>query len=261
MKILAITQARVGSTRLPGKVLKTIGGKTLLQIQLERILESGRISKLKVATTKEAGSEKIVAIANEIGIESFRGPTDDVLARFYQCALPEDPDYVVRLTADCPLIDPHEIDNVIDACIKGDYDYASNSLEPTFPDGMDVEVFKFSALKKAYEEATLKSDREHVTPYIWRNSSVKGGNLFRALSLRNDKDFSKYRLTVDTQEDFDLMENVILHVGLDKGWLDYVNYLNKNPEVLKINARYDRNEGYQRSLREDKEYEQRPGSL
>ncbi len=251
MKILAITQARVGSTRLPEKVLKTIGGKTLLRIHLERILKSEHISKLKVATTKEAGSEVIVTIAAALGIESFRGPADDVLARFYLCALSENPDYIVRLTADCPLIDPQEMDNVIDACVSGDYDYASNTLEPTFPDGMDVEVFKFSALKKAYEEATLKSDREHVAPYIWRNSSAKGGNLFRSTSVKSDKDFSKYRLTVDTQEDFDLIENVILHVGLDKGWLDYVSYLNENPNVMKINAHYERNEGYQKSLRED----------
>ena len=201
-KVLAITQARVGSTRLPGKVLKTINGETLLQIHLERILKSKRISKLKVATTNEAGSEAIVAIANKVGVESFRGPIDDVLARFYLCALPENPDYIVRLTADCPLIDPHEIDNIIYEGIKGDYDYASNTLEPTFPDGMDAEVFKFSALKKAYEEATLKSDREHVTPYIWRNSSVKGGALFKSISVKNDEDFSKYRLTVDTQGGF-----------------------------------------------------------
>ncbi|MGD1003084.1 MAG: glycosyltransferase family protein [Minisyncoccia bacterium] len=255
MKIVAITQARVGSTRLPEKVLKTIGGKTLLQIHLERTLRSKRISKLKVATTKETGSEAIVAIADTLGVGSFQGPTDDVLARFYLCALPENPDYVVRLTADCPLIDPHEIDKVIDACVTGDYDYASNTLEPTFPDGVDVEVFKFSALKKAYQEATLKSDREHVTPYIRRNSSAKGRNLFRSASVKNDKDFSKYRLTVDTQEDFDLIENIILHVGLDKRWLDYVNYLDENPEIMKINARYERNEGYQKSLREDQENE------
>jgi spore coat polysaccharide biosynthesis protein SpsF (cytidylyltransferase family) len=254
MKILAITQARVGSTRLPEKVLKTIGGKTLLQMHLERILRSGCISKLKVATTEEAGSEAIVTIANTVGVESFRGPTDDVLARFYLCALPESPDYIVRLTADCPLIDPREIDKIIHEGTKGNYDYASNTLEPTFPDGMDAEVFKFSALKNAYEEATLKSDREHVTPYIWRNSSVKGGNLFKSLSLKNDIDFSKIRLTVDTQEDFDLVENVILHMGLDKGWMDYVNYLNENPEIMKINARYERNEGYQKSLKEDQSH-------
>lgn len=251
IKILCITQARLGATRLPGKVLKTIGGKTLLEIHLERALQSRKVTKLKVATTMEEGADKIVDIAKKLGIESYRGSTNNVLERFYFASLPENPDYVVRLTADCPLIDASEIDRVIDKCISGKYDYVSNTLEPTFPDGIDVEIFTFFALKKAYQEATLKSDREHVTPYIWRNSSIKGGKLFSSFNVKYQEDFSKYRLTVDTQEDFDLIENIILHLGVDKKWLDYINYLNKNPELMKINARFKRNEGYQKSLEED----------
>ena len=251
MKILAITQARTGSTRLPEKVLKTIDGKTLLEIHLKRILQSKNITKLKVATTKKFEDNKIVAVADRLKIESFKGSVNDVLERFYLTALPEKPDYVVRLTSDCPLIDPLEIDKVIKECIEGEYDYASNTFEPTFPDGMDVEIFKFSALKKAYQEAVLKSDREHVTPYIWRNSSVKGGEMFYSFSVKYHNDFSKYRLTVDTQDDFDLIENIILHQGSNKNWQDYVNYLNENPELLKFNAKYERNEGYQKSLKED----------
>lgn len=251
MKILAITQARVGSTRLPGKVLKTIGDKSLLEIQLNRILQSKLVSKLKVATTVEPEASKIIEIASHCGVESFAGSIDDVLERFYLTAQPEAPDYVVRLTADCPLIDPVEIDRVIEACINSGVDYASNTLEPTLPDGLDVEVFKFSALEKAYREATLKSDREHVTPYIWRNSSVKGGELFKSLSVKNDQDFSQLRLTVDTPEDFNLIEQLINSLGIDKPWSVYVDYLNKNSELLKINAHYERNEGYQKSLKED----------
>jgi len=251
MKILAITQARIGSTRLPEKVLKTIGSKTLLEIQLARILQSKLITKLKVATTVEPEASKIVEIASRLGVGSFIGSIDDVLERFYLTAQPEAPDYVVRLTADCPLIDPLEIDRVIKACVEGKADYASNILEPTLPDGIDVEVFKFSALEKAYQEATLKSDREHVTPYIWRNSSVKGGSIFQSISVKNDEDFSKFRLTVDTQEDFNLIRELTGSLGLDKTWREYIDYLNKNSELLKINARYERNEGYQKSLKED----------
>lgn len=252
MKILAITQARVGSTRLSKKVLKKIGGKTLLEIHLLRILKSKKISKLKVATTIEKDASEIVEIANKLKVKSFRGPVDDVLKRFYLAALPEKPDYIVRLTSDCPLIDPKEIDRVISKCVEGKYDYVSNALEPTFPDGMDVEVFKFSALKKAYQESTLKSDREHVTPYIWRNSSVKGGKMFKSFSVKHYKDFSKYRLTVDEQEDFDLIKKLISYLGIGRKWIEYVNFLDKNPELIIMNAQYERNEGYQKSLREDK---------
>lgn len=251
MKILAITQARIGSTRLPGKVLKTIQGKTLLEIHLERILQSKNITQLKVATTTESGSDEIVVIADKLGVKSFQGSIDDVLSRFYLTALPENPDYVVRLTSDCPLIDPVEIDRVVNKCIEGRYDYVSNTLEPTFPDGIDVEVFTFVALTKAYQEAILRSDREHVTPYIWRNSSVKGGKIFSSYSVKYHEDFSKYRLTVDTQDDFNLIENIISHCGVNKRWVDYVNYINKNNELLSINSQHKRNEGYQKSLQED----------
>lgn len=251
MKVLAITQARVGSTRLPGKVLKIIGGKTLLEIHLGRILQSKLINKLKVATTIEPEATKIIAIADKLGVESFRGSVDDVLERFYLTAWPEKPDYVVRLTSDCPLIDSMEIDKVIEKCITGQYDYVSNTLEPTFPDGMDVEVFKFSALKKAYQEAILKSDHEHVTPYIWRNSSFKGGNIFKSFNIRYQEDFSKYRLTVDTQEDFSLIESLITSLGFDRSWQDYVVYLKQNSELLSINSKHERNEGYQKSLKKD----------
>ena len=251
MKIIAITQARIGSARLPEKVLKTINGKTLLEIHLRRILKSKLISKLIVATTVENDAEKIVSIADKLGVESFRGSVDDVLERFYLASLADNADYIVRLTSDCPLIDPVEIDRVIEKCFDNEYDYISNILDPTMPDGMDVEVFKFSALKKAHQEAILKSDREHVTPYIWRNSSAKSGNIFKSLSIKNSDDFSKYRLTVDTIEDFILIKNLIDNLGVDKGWRDYVNYLDKNPELIDINSGYERNEGLKKSLAQD----------
>ncbi|MFZ4632240.1 MAG: cytidylyltransferase domain-containing protein [Patescibacteria group bacterium] len=251
MKILAITQARVESTRLPGKVLKTIGDKTLLEIHLSRILQSKLISKLKVATTTETNVNKIIAIVDKLGIESFQGAIENVLERFYLTALSESPDYVVRLTSDCPLIDPTEIDKVIEECINGDYDYVSNVLEPTLPDGMDVEIFKFSVLEQAHQEASLRSDREHVTPYIWRNSTVKGGNIFKSLSVKYLEDFSNFRLTVDTPDDFDLIEKLIIKLGDDKRWQDYVSYLEKNSDLISINSKYERNEGLKKSIAQE----------
>jgi spore coat polysaccharide biosynthesis protein SpsF (cytidylyltransferase family) len=251
MKIIAITQARYGSTRLPGKILKTVKGKTLLEIHLLRILQAKQVSKLKMATTIENGADEIVAIGQKLNVESYKGSISDVLERFYYTALPENPDYVVRLTSDCPLIDPDEIDTVISACVSENVDYASNALIPTFPDGIDVEVFRFAALEKAYRQAKIKSDREHVTPYIWRNSTEKGGTLFSSFAVKNGEDFSNYRLTVDEEADFKLIEHLISTLGTDKSWQEYVTYLNRHPDLLKINAQIARNEGYQKSLNKD----------
>jgi len=251
MKILAVTQARYGSSRLPGKILKTIGGKTLLEIHLERILKAKNITELKIATTTEDGAEKIIAVGEKSGVRSYQGAVDDVLKRFYETALSENPDYVVRLTSDCPLIDPNIIDQVIDECIKNDVDYCSNTLTPTFPDGLDVEVFRFSALEKACNEALLKSDREHVTPYIWRNSNLKGGDIFTSFNVSFATDYSDLRMTVDMDEDFRLMGQIIENMGLDKPWIEYVEFLNQHSDIRMINSEFHRNEGYQKSINND----------
>ena len=252
MKVLAITQARYGSTRLPAKVLKEVDGETLLELHLKRILQSSLVTKLKVATTTEEGADKIVEIAHKLGVETYKGSVDDVLERFYFTALPENPDYVVRITSDCPLIDPNEIDRIIDKCISGGYDYVSNTLVPTFPDGVDCECFKFSALVIAYNDAKLQSEREHVTPYIKNNSTVKGGTMFNSFNVVNDEDYSSYRITVDTQEDFELIKNLIEKVGTDKSWRDYVSYLQHNKEIFELNSMHKRDEGYAKSIANDK---------
>lgn len=253
MKILAITQARYGSTRLPAKILKEVNGVTLFEIHLRRILESKMITKLKVATTEEEGSKYIIDVANKIGVDYYQGSVCDVLDRFYRTAVSESPDYVVRLTSDCPLIDPEIIDIVIKACIDGEYDYASNTIAPTYPDGMDVEAFKFSALEKAWKKATLLSEREHVTPYIKNNSTVMGGKIFKSYNVTNKEDLSALRITVDEIRDFEVIKALIEKVGIDKHCIDYVNYLNTHDEVREINASIMRNEGYIKSLANDKQ--------
>ncbi len=251
MKILAITQARIGSTRLPEKILKTVKGETLLEIHLKRVLQSKLISKLKVATTLEPDADKIVALANRFDIDVFKGSVNNVLERFYQTAKPENPDWVVRLTSDCPLIDPVEIDKVIQHALDNDLDYVSNALEPTYPDGMDTEVFKFAALERAYREAKATSELEHVTPYIWKNSTFKGGNLFTSGCVMNEKDYSGLRLTVDTLEDFLVIEKLINILGTDKTWMDYAKTLEQHPEIQELNKQFKRNEGYEKSLQKD----------
>jgi len=251
MKILAITQARIGSTRLPEKIIKTINGKTLLEIHLNRILHSKLITKLKVATTLEADAIKIIEICDKLSIETYRGSLNNVLERFYMTALPETPDWVVRLTSDCPLIDPIEIDRVINHAISNNFDYVSNVLNPTFPDGMDTEIFKFSALEKAWKEAKLTSETEHVTPYIWKNSTYNGGTLFTSDCVMNDEDFSDIRMTVDTLEDFQVIEGLVKLLGTDKPWREYVNALHEHPEIRILNEHFTRNEGYEKSINDD----------
>jgi spore coat polysaccharide biosynthesis protein SpsF (cytidylyltransferase family) len=252
MKIVAITQARYGSSRLKAKVLKKINQETILDIHIKRIKKSKLINEIVVATTDEAESDLIVEIADRNKVLSYKGSVNDVLDRFYQASKIVKPDIIVRVTSDCPLIDANEIDKVINVLLQTKCDYASNTMQPTLPDGMDAEVLTYSALEKAYNEATLKSDREHVTPYIWRNSSFKGGNLFESQNIFNDKDYSNYRLTVDNEEDFLVIKKLVEVLGINCNWKEYVDFLDKNPTIKAINSGLKRNEGYQKSLIEDK---------
>ena len=252
MKILAITQARIGSSRLPGKILKEINGHTLLEIHLTRILRSQLITMLKVATTSEPDANKIVEIAHKLNVGVYRGSLNNVLERFFRTAEPENPDWVVRLTSDCPLIDPDLIDKVILFAIENDLDYASNSLHPTFPNGVDVEVFRYSALSRAFKEARLNSELEHVTPYIWKNSSFNGGLLFKSDCLMYSDDFSQYRITVDTLEDFEVIKQLIEKLGINKPWIEYIHLLKENVDIKKLNEKFSRNEGYEKSVKNDK---------
>lgn len=254
MKVLAITQARYGSTRLPAKILKEVGGQTLLEIHLRRILQAQTIDQLKIATTDEEGSRYIVAVADQVGVGYHKGSVDDVLSRFYDTAAPEKPDYVVRLTSDCPLIDPAVIDEVVRFAVEQEYDYVRTDPR-SFPDGLDTEVMKFLALEKAYKEANLTSEREHVTPYIWKNGTAEGGNLFRSYKLRNrlgDYDANVYRITIDEPEDFEVLKALIGALGTACPWKAYIDYLGAHPEIKSMNSRFGYNEGYDKSLKNDK---------
>ncbi len=251
MKIIAITQARVGSGRLHAKVLKTINGKSLLQSHIERAGKSTLIQKLIVATTVEPDAIKICDLCDELGVPYYRGSVDNVLDRFYQIGRAEKPDYIVRITSDCPLIDPRVIDAVIEPCVKGGYDYASNTIKPTFPDGIDVEVFSFRALEAAWKEAALPSEREHVTPYIWKNAFHNGGNLFNSYSLELEEDYSSYRLTVDEPKDFELIKILFENLGDAQQWKEYVDFIKSHDELFDINSSIGRNEGYIKSVQND----------
>lgn len=253
MEVLAITQARSGSTRLPNKILMDIAGESLLAIHINRIKKSSKIDELLIATTVANEDDAIVNIAKENHLPYYQGSIANVLDRFYQAAKELKPKWVVRLTSDCPLIDSKLIDDVVEYAIKNNNDYCSNTLNPTFPDGMDIEVFKFSALEKAWNEAELDSEKEHVTPYIHKNSTFNGNNLFTSSSYENETDYGSVRLTVDEPSDFEVIKHIIENLGTNKGWEEYANYYLSNNDIKNINSGISRNEGYKQSLNQDNE--------
>ncbi len=250
LKTLLITQARTGSTRLPGKVLKEVNDKSLLQIHLDRLKKCSKVTEIIVATTVNDEDEVIYNNAIEWGFKASRGSELNVLDRFYEAAKDKNADWIVRVTSDCPLLDAQLVDEVIIYAQNHDYDYVANGLIEHFPDGQDIEVFKFSALKMAWENATLKSEQEHVTPYIKNNADGKGDDLFRAMNFACQQDYSHIRMTVDEPRDFDLIEYLIQKLGTEKTWLEYTNYMIEN-DLTKMNSQIIRNEGLLKSLKND----------
>jgi spore coat polysaccharide biosynthesis protein SpsF len=231
--ILIISQARCGSTRLPGKVLKKICDKPLLWYLYKRIDNVKTPNTFIIATATNPNSKPIIEFAEKFNINVFVGSEEDVLDRHYQAAKKFSGDIIVRITSDCPLADPQIIDTGLKIFLNGNYDYVSNVHPPTYPDGFDVEIFSFNALEIAWKEAKEQFDREHVTAYIWRNSDK-----FILKNFENNEDLSNIRLTVDTKEDFILISKVIERFF--ENWSnitmnDVVNFLMENPELLKIN--------------------------
>lgn len=250
MKAIIITQARIGSSRFPRKVLEAINSKSLLAIHLDRLKESRLASKIVVATTFESGVLEIINITKAAGLDYFQGSLNDVLDRFYKAAEPYKPDFVVRVTSDCPLIDAGLIDIALEKAFAENVDYLTNGFNPSFPDGQDIEVMKWTALELAWQNATLLSDREHVTPYIRKNSSVMGEKLFSALEFIAEHNYADLRMTVDEISDKEAIEILIENLGDKAGWKTYADFTVSNP-VLFTNQHILRNEGYLKSLEND----------
>lgn len=250
IKTIVVTQARSGSSRLPGKVLKEVNGKTLLQIHLDRLKKCTKVSEIIVATTVNDDDEIIYNSAVKWGFTGSRGSENNVLDRFYQAVKDKHPDWIVRVTSDCPLLDAQLVDEVISYAQNHDYDYVSNGLIEHFPDGQDIEVFKFSALKKAWKNAKLDSELEHVTPYIVNNTDVRGGAIFSGKNYECEHNYSHIRMTVDEPQDFELIKYLITQLGTEKTWLEYTNYIIEN-DLTKMNDQIIRNEGLLKSLKND----------
>ena len=249
-KVIALLQARTDSSRLPNKVLKTILDKPMIIHQLNRTLKSTLINKLILVTSDEKNDDNLVNIVKKNNFNVFRGSKNNVLKRFYDSVVEfelNDYDIIVRLTGDCPLHDSSIIDESIKVFIDNNYDYLSNSVEPIYPDGYDVEVFNFKSLKLAYENAKLNSELEHVTPYIRNNKELI------IKDLNKKEVYNTWRLTVDEENDFKLITKIYEHFNSTYfSFEDTIKFLEKNQELLKINNKITRNEGYLKSIKEDK---------
>ena len=230
-KVVAIIQARMGSTRLPGKVMKDLCGKTVLAHDIERVRQSKYIDEIVIATTKFKEDDIILKEVSKNGAKVYRGSENDVLSRYYEAAKENKADVIVRITSDCPLIDPFIVDEVLNS----NYDLVTNAgVYPenrTYPRGLDVEVFSFDILKKSFQEAIEMYQREHVTPFIYENSK----NIYY---YKNNIDYSKYRWTLDTEEDYKLIE--IIYKKLYKGehnfyFNDILKLFDDIPELFEIN--------------------------
>ncbi len=233
-KIVIIVQARMTSTRLPGKVLKEVLGKPLLAYQLERLRRVRLADEIVLATTINQTDDVLAAFAVQEGIACYRGGEQDVLDRYYQAAVIAKADVVVRVTSDCPLLDPGIVDQVIqNYCEPPQVDYVSNTLSRTYPRGLDVECFSFAALQAAWEKAGQAYEREHVTPYLYQQ------DVFSKKEVKAEADYSSYRWTVDTSEDFQLiclLLEEIYPLNPCFSWQDVLQALKRHPEWNQINA-------------------------
>jgi spore coat polysaccharide biosynthesis protein SpsF len=250
MKFLAMIQARCGSTRLPNKVLMDLEGKPALQWTIERVSQSKYVDEVMVVTSIEKANLQIVKLCCDLGIRVFIGSENDVLDRYYQAAKLLCPEYLIRVTADCPLYDAQLLDLAI-MQLDENTDYASQLEQETYADGLDIEIIKFSALERSWREASLKSEREHVTQYIRKNPTI--------FALKDLKcpipGLENERWTLDHEEDYSVIRAVYQHfseMGVEYPNTEQVyKYLLDHEEVHKINKAYSRNEGLMKSLLED----------
>lgn len=234
VKIVAIIQARMGSTRLPGKVLMDLGGGTVLARVVGRLRRAAKVNEIVVATTHSVADDAIVQECQCLNVPSFRGSENDVLDRYYRAARVRAAGVVVRITSDCPVIDPDLIDETIRVFQEQHGDYASNAFPRTYPRGLDTEVFTMAALEQAWRNAHKPYEREHVTPYFYEHPE-----LFQLVALRGRTDYSRYRWTLDTAEDLKLLRAMYARFGSldDFSWGEGIQLMEREPELAELNSR------------------------
>lgn len=238
-RIVTVVQARVSSTRLPGKIFLPLSGKPLLVRMVERVQAARLAGDVVVATTTDAADDATEKLCIEHGLPCFRGHPADLLDRHYQCAAARNADVVLKVPSDCPLIDPAVIDRVIGVYLDSQVDFVSNLHPPTYPDGQDVEVMRFGALERAWREAARDFEREHTTPYIWENADRFS---MRNVEWERGRDLSmSHRITIDYPEDYELIRRIFDALLPDDPWFGIdaiVNLLDQRPDLHAINARY-----------------------
>ena len=246
-----IIQARMGSTRLPGKVLNLVNEQdTSLYFTINQLKNCKLIDKIVIATTDNTEDDVIEKFCKKNGIDCFRGNSDDVLSRYYDCAKKFSFSEILRVTGDCPLIDPNIVDEGISIFKRNIYDYVTNTFPRTYPDGNETEIFSFSALENAFSNSVLPSEREHVTPYF-RNKKES----FRIFNFTNNENISDLRWTLDYEVDLELIKIIISKIDTRPIHLREILELFENePDLKKINQDHKPNEGYNRSLKEDEEF-------
>ena len=247
MEIGCIIQARMGSTRLPGKVLEELeAGKSCLEYVIQQLEDVFDIKNMVIATTFLEEDDVIEKFCVERGINVFRGEPKNVLDRYYNCAKEFSIQNIVRITSDCPLIDPKIVLELIKKMKTGEFDYVSNALNRTFPIGLDAEIFTFHALEQSWKVAQLQSEKEHVTPFIKKNPKS-----FKQYNLESDKNKSNIRITLDVPEDLMLIRNIVSKISNRPIlYKDLMELFEREPEILVINKNI-KHDGYERSLRED----------
>ena len=239
MKIVAVVQARMGSTRLPDKVMMRIGNIPMIELLLSRLSKSEHITQVVVATSKNKNNLPLIDHVQSLGYEVYCGSENDVLSRYYNAAKQTKADLVIRITGDCPVIDSSLVDEVIEGFLNNKADYASNREPPTYPDGLDVEVISIKALEKAYKKAKEDFEREHVTPYIINSDT------FKKFYLKNSEDLSAERWTVDEPEDLIVVKNIFnyFHPEINFSWKKIIELKENKPKLFTVNERLIRNEG------------------
>tara|TARA_B100001167_G_scaffold190403_1_gene157069 strand:- start:1930 stop:2694 length:765 start_codon:yes stop_codon:yes gene_type:complete len=248
-KKTVIIQARTGSKRLASKVLMNVENKPLICHVIDRIKKTSLTDQIILATSNNSDDQILLKIADDENIIGFAGNENDVLDRFYHAGLKHNAELIIRITADCPLIDPSLVDKMIEFYDKHDYDYVSNTVERTFPDGLDVEIFSFPVLEKTYTQAKWSSEREHVTPYI-----IKNNGLFKIFNYKNEIDLSHLRWCVDEKIDLVMIQKIFQEMRPKTFFTtdDVLNLLSKKQDISKINSKIQTNQGYLNSLKNDK---------
>ena len=239
MKVLAIVQARMGSSRLPNKVMKQLGGKPAIEVLFSRLNKSKKIDHIILATSDLQRDDILAEHIASIGFDVFRGSEKNVLNRFFEASKLYDVELIVRITGDCPIIEASMIDEMLNIFKNSSAEYISNIDPPTFPDGLDVEIFTKSSLELVHDLATSEFDREHVTPY-YRSSDI-----FKRKCYKNKTDMSDYRFTLDEESDYLFLDGVFKHFSPDIffNWQEVVSVMKSDSNIIKLNQKIPRNEG------------------